>query len=70
MEDDDSRNCVGSCKKWICDFEALTIGDYLDSDPVDNYGDARFTAVWSSASILLNYIESNAALLGMPTENN
>ena len=44
---------------WFYDFEPLSLDDYLDSDPVDNHGDASFTGVWSSAKGLCGYLEHN-----------
>lgn len=48
-------------KEWIDDFQPLSIDDYLDSDPVDNHGDASFTGVWTAAKGLIQYLQDNPA---------
>ena len=45
------------CKEWIDDFVPLSMDDYLDSDPVDNHGDASFTGVWHAAKGLIKYLQ-------------
>lgn len=52
-----------SSNKWIKDFTPLSMDHYLDSDPVDNHGDASFTGVWHSAEKLLDYLENQSAEL-------
>ena len=43
-------------EEWIDDFCPLSLDDYLDSDPVDNHGDASFTGVWTAAKGLMDYL--------------
>jgi hypothetical protein len=47
-------------RRWIRDVPVLTMDDYLDSDPVENHGDASFTGVWSSSQGLLDFLEDQA----------
>jgi Lysine methyltransferase len=54
---------VSATSPWIRDVPVLTLDDYLDSDPVENHGDASFTGVWPSSSAMLDFLEQNAAAL-------
>jgi len=55
--DEDGEDNNDEEQQWIDDFQHLSIDDYLDSDPVDNHGDASFTGVWNAAKGMIQYLQ-------------